>query len=107
MLIIQATPFCNIDCSYCYLPQRTSRERMREATLRQLFVKVFASPALGNELRVLWHAGEPLVAGVGYYQRAFQLIGDLNHRGVRINHSFQTNGTLLDQQWVDLLRAHG
>jgi uncharacterized protein len=107
MLIIQATPFCNIDCGYCYLPQRTSRERMREATLQQLFVKVLASPALGKELTVLWHAGEPLVAGIGYYERAFKLIDDLNHRGVKITHSIQTNGTLLNQQWIDLFRAHG
>ena len=28
LLVIQPTPFCNIDCSYCYLPTRQSKERM-------------------------------------------------------------------------------
>jgi len=106
MLIIQPTPFCNIDCAYCYLPHRTSKERMSEATLEQLFRKVFASPILANELTVLWHAGEPLVAGIGYYERAFRVIDRLNRRPVKLNHTIQTNGILLTQQWIDFFRMH-
>jgi len=46
MLVLQSTPFCNLDCSYCYLPDRASTERMSEATLEQAFAKTFASPFL-------------------------------------------------------------
>jgi uncharacterized protein len=106
MLVIQPTPFCNIDCAYCYLPSRTSKERMSETTLEQLFLKVFASPILSNELTVLWHAGEPLVAGTDFYERAFKLIERLNHRAIKLRHSIQTNGTLLTQSWIELFRAH-
>ena len=28
LLVLQATPFCNLDCSYCYLPDRNDRSRM-------------------------------------------------------------------------------
>jgi len=24
LMVVQATPFCNIDCKYCYLPDRRS-----------------------------------------------------------------------------------
>ena len=34
LLILQSTPFCNIDCDYCYLPGRSRTERMSMATLR-------------------------------------------------------------------------
>jgi uncharacterized protein len=100
-LVLQATPFCNIDCSYCYLPNRTSKQRMSEDTLARTFERVFSSPFLGNHLTVLWHAGEPLVLGVEYYRRAFELLQRYRRPEIDVTHHFQTNGTLLDQTWID------
>src|SRR5271170_4030941 len=40
LLIVQATPFCNIDCSYCYLPHRSDRRRMTSATFAQILSRV-------------------------------------------------------------------
>ena len=36
-LVIQPTPFCNIECTYCYLPNRRDRSVMSEQTLQMLF----------------------------------------------------------------------
>ena len=33
LLVLQPTPFCNINCSYCYLPDRQSTRRMTPDTL--------------------------------------------------------------------------
>jgi uncharacterized protein len=106
MLIIQSTPFCNIDCSYCYLPNRSSKQRMSESTLARTFDRVFSSPFLADILTVLWHAGEPLVPGVGYYERAFEILESRRPREVAVNHHFQTNGTLLNQHWIEFFRKN-
>lgn len=106
MLVMQSTPFCNIDCSYCYLPDRRSKRQMSDATLERVFERVFTSPFIGNHLTILWHAGEPLVPGTGYYERAFSILDRFRPEGLDIQHSFQTNATLLDQNWVDFFRAH-
>jgi uncharacterized protein len=106
LLVVQATPFCNIDCAYCYLPNRSSKARMSEATLERLFESVFSGPFVSDRLTVLWHAGEPLVAGIDYYRRAFALIERLNRTDVGVTHSIQTNGTLLGQHWIDFFRLH-
>jgi uncharacterized protein len=106
LLVVQATPFCNLDCSYCYLPNRSSTARMTEATLERLFESVFSSQFASDQLTVLWHAGEPLVAGIDYYCRAFALIERLNRRHVHVTHRIQTNGTLIDQNWVDFFLQH-
>jgi uncharacterized protein len=28
LLVIQPTPFCNLNCSYCYLPDRQNTRKM-------------------------------------------------------------------------------
>ncbi len=40
LLVIQPTPFCNIDCRYCYLPQRNSKAVVAEQTLANLFASM-------------------------------------------------------------------
>ena len=106
MLVMQATPFCNLDCSYCYLPDRSSKQRMSDATIARTFERVFASPFLSDRLTVLWHAGEPLVPGVEYYERAFAIANGLKPTGMTLAHNFQTNATLLSQRWVDFFKAN-
>src|ERR1700726_454908 len=107
MLVLQSTPFCNLDCSYCYLPDRASKQEMSPATLERTFERVFTSPFVSEHLTVLWHAGEPLVPGVAYYENAFAIIDRLKPQSLTISHSIQTNATLLNRQWMDFFRAHG
>jgi uncharacterized protein len=106
MLILQSTPFCNLDCSYCYLPHRQSKQQMTEDTLARAFERVFASKFVGNHLTVLWHAGEPLVPGTAYYRRAFEILSQRKPDRIEITHHIQTNGTLLNQDWIDFLSTH-
>ncbi len=42
-VVVQPTPFCNINCSYCYLPQRDVKTVMEQQTIVTLFQKIFAS----------------------------------------------------------------
>jgi uncharacterized protein len=106
MLVLQSTPFCNLDCAYCYLPNRSSRKRMNERTMERTFQCVFMSPFVADQLTILWHAGEPLVPGVDYYQRAFALLERCRPAHVTVKHNFQTNATLIDERWINFFRAH-
>jgi uncharacterized protein len=106
LLVLQPTPFCNLDCSYCYLPDRNSRKRMRPEVLHQVFERVFAGNLIEHPFVVVWHAGEPLVLPPRFYEEAFAIAAQHNRAGVPFRHSFQTNATLLDQEWCHLIRAH-
>jgi len=103
LLVIQPTPFCNIDCSYCYLPDRRSKAVVSKATLSNLFTEIFASGWVRDCLSVVWHAGEPMVLPVEFYRGAFRAIEALKPAGISISHSFQTNGMLIDDAWCDFL----
>ena len=102
LLVIQPTPFCNIDCRYCYLPDRNSKAVVATQTLSNLFSQVFASGWLRDCLSVVWHAGEPMVLPVAFYRNAFRMIDALKPTELLVTHSFQTNGTLVDEAWCDL-----
>ena len=47
-LVVQPTPFCNINCSYCYLPQRDVTSVIEQSVVTTLFEKVFASGWTGE-----------------------------------------------------------
>src|SRR4051794_4133224 len=89
LVVIQPSPFCNIDCRYCYLPDRSSRKVMDERTLARVYERLFASSHLGETLSLLWHSGEPLALGIGFYERAFALLARANVKGVSVRHLFQ------------------
>jgi uncharacterized protein len=99
LLVIQPTPFCNIDCSYCYLPDRRSKSIVAMETLGNLFSQIFASGWVGDCLSVVWHAGEPMVVPVAFYRDAFRTIDRIKPNRLTVEHSFQTNGTLIDDAW--------
>jgi uncharacterized protein len=108
MVIIQPTPFCNINCSYCYLPDRSNKHVIAQSTVTRLFTELFASGWSNPELTVLWHAGEPLAVPAAFYREAFATIEGLRPKegpgAVRVRHSFQTNGMLIDDAWCDFFK---
>jgi uncharacterized protein len=79
---------------------------MRPELLHQVFERVFASGLIEHPFTVIWHAGEPLVLPPRFYDEAFAIARQHNRAAVPFQHSFQTNATLLDQEWCDLIRAH-
>jgi uncharacterized protein len=104
LLVIQPTPFCNIDCAYCYLPNRRSKAVVARDTLERLFSQVFASRWFGGRLSVVWHAGEPMILPISFYRDAFALIEGMRPPQLPVMHSFQTNGTLIDDGWCEFFR---
>src|SRR5262245_31419327 len=104
LLVLQPTPFCNINCSYCYLPDRQSTRRMSPDVLDQTFRWVFGSGLAREPFTLLWHAGEPLVLPVSFYETAGDLLRAHNVANVPVLQSFQTNATLIDAGWCAFLR---
>jgi uncharacterized protein len=74
-------------------------------TLDQTFSWVFASGLVHDPFTLLWHAGEPTVVPVSFYQHASELLDKHNRQGVPIQQSFQTNATLLNREWCDFIKS--
>ena len=106
LLVLQATPFCNLDCSYCYLPDRDDPSKMDLQVVDKAIERVLEAKLAEGEFTVVWHAGEPLVMGVDYYEQAIERIANMVPAEITVHHSFQTNGVLIDQAWCDFFKRH-
>lgn len=110
LVIIQSTPFCNLDCDYCYLPNRQQQRQFSLDLIEPILTSIFNSPFYQQDFTICWHAGEPLAVPIEFYETAFTLIEELNQKlnpkNYRIKQSFQTNGTLIQQKWCDLFKRY-
>jgi uncharacterized protein len=105
-LVVQPTPFCNIACSYCYLPNRGDRSVMSRETLDAVFQRLFESGWAASDLTVIWHAGEPLVLPAAYYREVFARIETMRPGDLCLRHSIQTNGMLITPEWCELIKEY-
>jgi len=107
LIIIQPTPFCNLNCSYCYLSQRTDTTALTIDQIGAMFEKLLTFPTVSDCVTVVWHGGEPMVLGIAYYEAAFARIRDCCPPGLKVELAFQTNATLIDDAWCDLFLRWG
>ena len=110
LVVIQPTPFCNLNCDYCYLPNRHLKNRLSLDLIEPIFKNIFTSHFFGADFTICWHAGEPLTVPISFYQSAFEKIDRANQKyntkGFSFNYSFQTNGTLITQAWCDFFKQY-
>src|SRR5262245_34727717 len=96
LLVLQPSPFCNINCDYCYLSDQLIKRRLTHAFLETISAKTIGSGLVREKLSIVWHAGEPLSVPIEYYLEAFQIIAKhAAAAGVEVMHSMQTNATLI------------
>lgn len=103
-LVIQPTSLCNLNCKYCYVPDRKESGKITEEILHKIFKKTLSSAILQGSLVVNWHAGEPLTMGMDFYKSAIDICNCYNTRNLKITHMIQTNGVLLDEKWCVFIK---
>lgn len=107
LIVLQPTSLCNLNCKYCYVPNRRDRATMPDPVLEAAITKALASPLVRDEVEFLFHAGEPLAAGVRFYEKATRLIEENNPRAVAVTKAIQTNATMVGDRWCDLFAENG
>lgn len=101
---------CNLECKFCHYAEKAALFKGKTAcsmaaeTLTQVVKQTIESVEEGP-VTFKWTGGEPLLAGVEFYERALALQEEF---GVdrEIFNEIRTNGTLIDEAWVDFFAQH-
>jgi uncharacterized protein len=102
LIILQPTPYCNINCSYCYLGHRDDKRLMSGQVVEALRDKIFRCLPAQSAPLVVWHAGEPTAAPIEWYEHAYSRLLDV--APVQTSFAMQSNGVAINDRWIDLFR---
>jgi len=100
---------CNMTCDYCYVFKHRDQSwkklppTMDEETI-VLFSKRVKEYVLANKIEqiyIIYHGGEPLILGESILLRYTDLIKSFLDDIVLIDFSIQTNGTLINKQFLN------
>ena len=103
-------PICNLDCEYCFFLSKEAlypndRFRMADDVL-EAYIKQLLESHETPVVTIAWQGGEPTLMGVDFFRRAIELVGKHRRPGQTVEHTMQTNATLLTAEWCELLREH-
>lgn len=106
---------CNINCTYCYyfnMGEETAFDRPSIASVdvTEALARWIAQGC--EELRIpcakiAFHGGEPTLIGVRRFGEACRRLREIIEPVATVLLSIQTNGTLLDDQWIAAFAEHG
>lgn len=96
---------CNFSCRYCYEnPFKCTRlVRMSPEILERVLASYLSR---GKNKCLTWHGGEPLLAGLDFYQSAMELIAKHRRPGQRIEMILQTNASLATLEMARFFREN-
>jgi uncharacterized protein len=105
-LILEPVKRCNLSCRYCY-SDAAGAEVMSRHTLQTALEKTarYAEGQGFREIHLLWHGGEPILAGLGFFRAAMKILHGLSSN-LRFHHYLQTNGLLLDHDFCAFFHDH-
>jgi uncharacterized protein len=105
---------CNLRCDYCYVYQmadqgwRDQPRSMSSTTMVRAAHRIaeHAETHRLAEVRVILHGGEPLLAGRNFIGELAETFTDVVGAATSVRLSMQTNGVLLDREFLEVLLSH-
>ena len=101
---------CNIDCTYCFFLSKEAlypneKSRMSDATLEEYIRQLLESHRV-PDVTVAWQGGEPTLMKLDFFRHSVELVEKYRRPGQVINHTFQTNGLLLNDEWCEFFKKN-
>ncbi|MCX7008642.1 MAG: anaerobic sulfatase maturase [Kiritimatiellaeota bacterium] len=104
-------PACNLDCRYCFYLEKArlfageGSPRIADDVLESFVKQYIAAQPDAPEINFAWQGGEPTLMGVDFFRKVVALQNKYSG-GKKITNAFQTNATLLDDEWCAFLAAN-
>ena len=110
--IFKVASRCNLNCAYCYMYNKGDLSYLQQPKVMPVAVvdaaieriRAYSSASGTRRVSIILHGGEPLLAGQTFFRRFVEKANSELLPDIQPVFNMQTNGTLLDQSWLDLLR---
>src|SRR5690606_34486550 len=98
---------CNLACDYCYYSEFENKTHIKTFDLDVLdkFIREYAAYSKGV-MSFAWQDGEPLLAGLHYFEKVIELQKKYARKGTIVSNSLQTNGTLITPEWANFFKKY-
>lgn len=97
---------CNLRCGYCFYNGNQGQNlQIMDLNILEIIIKklIEVSP---RAVRFIWHGGEPMLAGIDFYQKVIDLQNTYKLDGQNIHNALQTNGTLINSEWAEFFKEN-
>lgn len=109
-IIVKPTENCNANCVYCSVNDKSMKKKtMSERILRALYRRIGEYLANSDDrVNITWHGGEPMLPGPAFYEKVIAIQKRfLGKNAERVQHSMQTNLTMLNDSFRDIFERLG
>lgn len=102
-LIVKPTNACNMRCKHCYHEDKGYDSKIMPLTLVEKLFNLVKDNV--ENLKIIWHGGEPLIVGLNYFRELFSLEKKilLNQS---VKNSIQTNASLLTKEYINFFNEN-
>ena len=111
LLIKPASGNCNMRCGYCFYTDVTELRAVKNyGFMTRDVLETLVQKALSEVTEYCafgFQGGEPTLAGLGFYRNLIEFEKKYNVNNVKLSHTLQTNGLLLNGEWAAFLRENG
>jgi len=110
ILVLKSINRCNADCIYCNADKKGRLNRLGIDVMTILYNKVnqYLTTNVNESVEIQWHGGEPLLLGPKFFSEVSHIQDTICETTKdRIQHSMQSNLTLLNQDYLESLTRLG
>ena len=105
-IVVKLTTGCNLRCVYCSEGDKPLVVLKKEYLYKLIDeLPAFLDAHHDKKITLLWHGGEPMTVGTVYLQQVMDYARE-KLQGYELSFQMQTNLTLLDEKWIELIKAY-
>lgn len=113
-IVLKTVERCNINCTYCYFfnggddTYKFHFPYITKATIEKTanFLEKAAIDFSLESIQIIFHGGEPLMQKKQHFEEMCSHFNKILGKKVRLSFSLQTNGMLINEEWIRLFAIY-
>lgn len=111
IMLKPSSSMCNLKCEYCFYSSLSSERKEYSKGFMNLktaenVIRSAAEITKGTEIVFIFQGGEPMLSNLEFYKGFIDLADKYNVYNSHITYCFQTNGTLITEEWCRFFKEN-